>query len=178
MFFCLIPLQIFVLFSFARVSPLAKSLDSSRVIKFKSRFHFRICCLQVFSLKRQISSVKDGKIMLSAILKIHKENWIFNYSVLEFLKLGQYSVFRKTAQEIRSTIELQECSILLCIIFVVSQHWLIPSVLAKITVEQLKGFLLTGDYTGEFCPNIKEDPTRQVVSLGLKLIYSMYKINL
>ena len=113
--------------------------------------------------------------MLSAILKIHNKNWIFNYSVLEFLKLGQYSVFRTTAQEILSTIELQECSILLCIIFVVSQHWLIPSVLAKITVKQLKSFLLTedSDYTGEFCPNIKEDPTRQVISLGLKLIYSM-----
>ena len=124
---------------------------------------------------RQISLEKDSKIMLSAILKIYKKNWIFNYSVLEVLKLGQYSVFRKILQEIRLTIELWECPILLCIIFVVSQHWLIPSVLAKITVKQLKSFLLTEDseYTGEFCPNIKEDPTRQVISLGLKLIYSM-----
>ena len=44
-------------------------------------FRFKMCCLQIFSLKQQVSMVTNDIIMMSSVLQILK-NWVFKSSVL------------------------------------------------------------------------------------------------
>ena len=44
-------------------------------------FRFKMCCLQIFSLKQQVSMVTNDKIMMSSVLQILK-NLVFKSSVL------------------------------------------------------------------------------------------------
>ena len=60
---------------FSQAASVNDIIQDMRVLAHKSTFGifgFKICCLQIFSLKHQISRVKNDKIMLSSDLQILK----------------------------------------------------------------------------------------------------------